>query len=151
MKLIDKDALVAEITRHLNIFKYDTTSKHSFGRMMECNDLLVFIDTLEMKEDPVSEDLEEAALLHYPKMSRISEPHGVIPADNESHYIGDANEDNRKAFKVGAEWKREQMIEKAADWLEDHIYEYLKMNRTWNDPDYNPKLIGDFRNYMKEK
>ena len=29
-------------------------------------------------------------------------------------------------------------IEKACDWLEDHIYEYLKMNRTWNEPDYDP-------------
>ena len=40
-------------------------------------------------------------------------------------------------------------IEKACDWIEDHIYEYLKMNRTWNDPDYDTKLIRDFRKYMK--
>lgn len=42
-------------------------------------------------------------------------------------------------------------IEKACEWLEDHIYEYLKMNRTFNEPDYDPKLIEDFRNYMKRE
>ena len=42
-------------------------------------------------------------------------------------------------------------IEKACEWLEGHIYEYLKTNRTWNEPDYDPKLIGDFRNYLKGK
>lgn len=40
-------------------------------------------------------------------------------------------------------------INKACDWLEDHIYEYLKRNRTWNEPDYEPKLIEDFRRAMK--
>ena len=63
---------------------------------------------------------------------------------------------------VGASWlvfpltnedveyiRTDAFIEKACEWIEDHIYEYLKMNRTWNDPDYDSKLIGDFRNYMK--
>ena len=45
--------------------------------------------------------VEEAAYKVYPKMSRISEPHGVIPADNESHYLGDANEEKREGFIVG--------------------------------------------------
>jgi len=58
----------------------------------------------------ISDNLEKAALSCYPKMSRISEPHGITPADNESHYIGDANEDNRKAFKKSAEWLLEQIM-----------------------------------------
>lgn len=44
--------------------------------------------------------------------------------------------------------RADTFIEKACEWLEDHIYEYLIMNRTMNEPDYDPKLIGDFRNYL---
>lgn len=43
----------------------------------------------------------EAAYKAYPKMSRISEPHGVIPADNKSHYLGDANKEKREGFIKG--------------------------------------------------
>ena len=75
------------------------------------------------KVKPVSEELEEASLLYYPKMSRISEPHGIIPADNQSHYLGDANEDNRKAFKAGAQWQKEQ----DKQWLaENHKHIFAK-------------------------
>lgn len=53
-------------------------------------------------------------------------------------------------YPICTEYTRtDAFIEKATDWLENYIYEYLKMNRTWNEPDYDPKLIGDFRNYMK--
>lgn len=79
--------------------------------------ILSFIDSLQ--EEPVSEDLEMAALLYYPKMSRISESHGIIPADNESHYLGDANEDKRKAFIVGAQWQKEQ-DQSTIELAEDH-------------------------------
>lgn len=44
---------------------------------------------------------EERALEEYPKMSRITEPHGVIPADNKLHYLGDANEEKREGFIKG--------------------------------------------------
>ena len=44
---------------------------------------------------------EEMALKAYPKMSRISEPHEAIPADNQSHYIGDANAEKREGFING--------------------------------------------------
>lgn len=44
---------------------------------------------------------EDRAYEVYPKMSRISEPHGVIPADNNSHYLGDGNKEKREGFIVG--------------------------------------------------
>ena len=44
---------------------------------------------------------EERALEAYPKMSRVSEPHGLIPADYKSHYLGDGNEEKREGFIVG--------------------------------------------------
>jgi hypothetical protein len=61
-----------------------------------------------------------------------------------------------RAFRLpfntcGIEYTRtDAFIEKATDWLEDHIYEYLKTNKTWNEADYDPQLIGDLRNYLKE-
>lgn len=68
-----------------------------------------FMNEVRGREDAPSEELDDAARKAYPPMSRISEPHGVIPADNKSHYLGDANEENRAAFKAGAEWQRKQM------------------------------------------
>ncbi len=47
--------------------------------------------------------------------------------------------------------RTDAFIEKACEWLEDHIYEYLIMNRTMNEPDYDSKLIRDFRNNLKEE
>ena len=118
---IDKSALVAEIENRIkelqnlhkeNEEKLDSTQKTAILLCIdECKVILSLLDTLEVKEveeETISEDLEYAALLHYPKMSRISEPHGFIPVDNKSHYLGDANEDNRKAFIVGAQWQKEQ-------------------------------------------
>ena len=44
--------------------------------------------------------------------------------------------------------RTDAFIEKATGWLEDHIYENLKINKTWNEADYDPKLIWDFKKYM---
>ena len=44
---------------------------------------------------------ENRAYEVYPKMSRISEPHGLIPADYKSHYLGDGNEEKREGFIAG--------------------------------------------------
>ena len=45
----------------------------------------------------------------------------------------------RKCANDDIEYVRlDAFIEKATDWLGNHIYEYLKMNRTWNEPDYDP-------------
>ena len=46
MKLIDKSALVAEIEKRINF--NETLNAHS--RLDECNAILSFIDTLEVKE-----------------------------------------------------------------------------------------------------
>ena len=62
----------------------------------------------ELSRPSLPSNIDEASLKVYPKMSRLSEPHGVIPADNKTHYLGDANEENRVAFRAGAEWMAEQ-------------------------------------------
>jgi len=69
---------------------------------------LTGMERLEKLRPSLPFNPDEAALKAYPKMPRLSEPHGVIPADNETHYLGDANEENRNAFKAGAEWMAEQ-------------------------------------------
>jgi hypothetical protein len=48
-------------------------------------------------------------------MSRISEPHGVIPADTQSHYLGDANQDKREGFIDGAKWQKQQIMQDAIE------------------------------------
>ena len=53
--------------------------------------------------------IKEKALDIYPKMSRISEPHGIIPACNKSYYLGDANEEKREGFETGANYVLEQI------------------------------------------
>ena len=57
--------------------------------------------------------VEELALKVYPKMSRISEPHEAIPADNQSHYIGDANAEKREGFINGYHQAEKDLSDKA--------------------------------------
>lgn len=47
------------------------------------------------------EYIKKKAYEVYPKQSSISEGHGVIPADHESHLLGDANEDKREGYIKG--------------------------------------------------
>jgi hypothetical protein len=171
-KYINKAAVVAEIEGRLKVLNKDRDFNYLQTKELEV--LLSFLNTLEVKEveeETISEDLEYAALLHYPKMSRISEPHGFIPADNKSHYLGDANEDNRKAFIAGAQWQKEQ-DQSTIELAEDHSYfagsentrkklidkacEWLKNNwrkHVWLDGD-NIIHFGlwekDFRKTMEE-
>lgn len=172
MGLIDK--IKAEVEKKTHGEQGYSSEDAEYGYRDCAREILSFLDTLEAKEvdeDTISKDLEYAALLYYPKMSRISEPHGFIPADNKSHYLGDANEDNRKAFIVGAQWQKEQdqstielaedhayfaggentrgkLIEKACEWLKDNWSKHV-----WLDGD-NIIHFGlwenDFRKAMEE-
>lgn len=67
---------------------------------------------------------ENRAYEAYPKMSRISEPHGVIPADNKSHYLGDGNEEKREGFIVGY-----HQAEKDNNLTWEQIYSILYFER----------------------
>jgi hypothetical protein len=85
---------------------------------------------------------EERALEKYPKMSRITEHHGIIPADYESHYLGDANEEKREGFIEGYQ-QAEKDLELS---LEDipkifQISEELKTSWWFRDNEQT-KLIG---------
>ena len=70
-------------------------------------------------------NIKEKALDVYPKMSRISEPHGIIPACNKSHYLGDANEEKREGFETGANYAIDE-IEKILPKEDKNLNDYGK-------------------------
>lgn len=41
-------------------------------------------------------------------------------------------------------------IEKVCEWLNDNLYEYLKINRDFNEPDYDSRIFDDLRKAMKD-
>ena len=107
MKLIDKDALVAEIERRVEAIRkafnepgilsgvdrtYAYAQYEAFKSLFPYLDAL---DTKEVEEEPVSKDLEEAA-------------------DNYVGHAPEIDEDlscfiRRNAFIAGAQWKKERI------------------------------------------
>ena len=81
-------------------------------------ELASFIDSLE--EEPVSNDLEEAA--------EIYEEDAIFYA---ARRISDF-------FKAGAQWQKEQTIDKACKWLNEHTI----LSEKW--------FIEDFKQAMEE-
>jgi hypothetical protein len=107
MKLVDKAAIVTEIERRKKYYENIQMIKPVYESNIEdLNDLLSFIDTLEVKEvkeEPVSEDLEEA-VENYAATGKVL-PNGKVMINFQAE----------KAFRAGANWKKEQMIAKAID------------------------------------
>ena len=86
--LIDKDALVTEIERRMK--------EHHSGYLVCLKDILSFVDTLEVKEvqeDPISEDLEEAAF-DYAEACKCDGGEKLLCVEH---------------FKAGAKWKAENL------------------------------------------
>ena len=136
MKLIDKDAVMAEIERQRKIYMYDVDHKHSFGRMMECNDLLVFLDTLEVKEV----DLEESAITAADKDMQGRQ---IMEESNENRQL--YSRIFRRGFKDGAKWQQEkeytcyeEAFEDGAKWKVENI---LKPADSDNLPEYDREVI----------
>ena len=132
---------------------------------MECNckneaynEVLSYIDTLE--EEPVSNDLEEAA-------RKIATRHSHITGD--TYYANDA-----WFFKKGAQWQKQQdqstielaedhaylagqekIIAKACDWLADNYSKYIITNGLSTifsaTIDFDTiRMIEDFKKAMEE-
>ena len=60
MKLIDKDALVAEIERRINEYNTPVDRLGSNNiRLNECKDVLSFINALEVKEVDLEKEIDE--------------------------------------------------------------------------------------------
>ena len=149
--LIDKSALAAEIERRRKEWRNGSSTESKFKRE-ECDDILSLLDTLEVKIEPVSDDLEEAARnagqKYFPDKDNIW-------ARPNYEAMAAAN-----AFKAGAQWQEEQcqktielaedhaylagqekVIEKACEFIETYPHLFMGVLRS--------EVIEDFKNYMK--
>ena len=132
--LINKDAVVAEIEKELNTTKKYST-EYVNGKKYALNKILSFLDTLEVKEveeEPVSEDLGEAANTYVDNWYKLNN------LDKESYPID--VEISKNDFKAGAKWQKEQMIEKACVFLKStDFYKY-----------YNREFVKEFVKAMEK-
>lgn len=63
MKLIDKDKVVAELEKLYNL-EYDNTSNLSCGKKIMLRNILLFLDTLEVKEADLEKEMSEYFIEH---------------------------------------------------------------------------------------
>ena len=84
-----------------------------------------FVITEYHKEDPVSENLEQAA-------KKYADKHPTCGLAKHS-------------FKAGAQWQKELFINKACAWLEENLHYYWSQGCT--DP---TEFINDFKKAMEE-
>ena len=66
---------------------------------------------------------------------------------NEPKYDYKSTED---LCYISMEWAGKTMLEKVCEWLEDNIYDYLYINRDFNEADYKHELIEDLKKSMEE-
>lgn len=92
------------------------------GDAVCCKKTLAFIDSLQ--EEPVSEDLEEAARSY---------------SNNLDNICGSVGEQTRNAFKAGAKWQKEQMMAKTVD---GYVIEDVGNGNFVLSANYLPKSMG---------
>ena len=119
--IMDKiEKIKAEIERRIGILQYQP---EKLPILKSFKELLSFINSLP--QEPVSEDLEEA-----------TEKYASRYANSKYGYdkIGDA-------FKAGANWQKEKIIEKAVEWLKEQN-EMIGIS-------FQEDFMERFKNYMK--
>lgn len=129
---IKKSAVVEEIERRQDYYKRNPLLINAEYCIEEDSAILKFLDTLEVKEvkeEPVSEDLVEAARSY---------------SNNLDNIYGSIGEQTKNAFKAGAEWQEGHLIGK----MEKFLYEELgNGDIECSDMKF---LIKYFKFYMKE-
>ena len=53
-------------------------------------------------------------------------------------------------YIAGSEWADKTLLDKVCEWLEDNIYDYLYINRDFNEADYKHEFIEDLRKAVKK-
>ena len=149
---IDKSALVVEIDR----WKEDARkglSDYAEGVYDTYEKILSFLNTLEakeVKEEPVSNDLEESSR-HYLLNEHVSPLNDVFhQCDLKTEML--YHKDIENAFKAGAKWQKEQTIYKACNYLFSHMGLFV----TFFDDDIvedieRSEFIKKFRIAMEDK
>lgn len=46
--------------------------------------------------------------------------------------------------------EKKELLDKVCEWIEDNIYDYLYINRDFNEADYKNELIEDLIKAMKQ-
>ena len=99
-------------------------------------------DLLNKKEGPISNDLEEATKIHTTSL--------VLNETIPDATVKQLREVADKSFKAGAQWQKEQTIDKACEWLESHNdYQRVLDNGAGVRFDMTQCVI-DFRKTMEE-
>ena len=95
--MTDKEKIRAEIEKKIKVFSpFTHQGSDTCGKIIrQLESLVSFIDSLP--EEPVSEDLEEAAIMHYKDVMEYEVKTGLKPSYMTS-------------FKAGAKWQKEQMM-----------------------------------------
>ena len=111
-------------------------------------DLLPSAYTRRRQEEPVSKDLEAEIQRYY---SNVGYPKYVQTA---RHFARWKEQQDKKdisdmlfvEYLRGADEGKKIMVDKAIDWLQDNIYDYLYINRDFNEADYKAEaFFADFR------
>ena len=99
---------------------------------------------------------EEKALEAFPKMSRISEPHGIIPTDNKSHYLGDANAEKREGFIKGYHQAEKDLelgwedMQNIRNIISEMMVESCTGNSSWSThEEFSKEVLKRFKDYKK--
>ena len=143
---IDKSAVVAEIERKIEAHKETLKNCDSSisemvlkGSMSAYQNLLFFLDTLEMKDDmdaihPIEDVVSNDTLANSLEISRHGNSHNGNNSDLEEaagnypsiiRTISPQWESEiERAFIAGTQWQKKQTIEKICKWLEDNIDHY---------------------------
>lgn len=147
---IDKDAVVAEIEKRQSIVLDPLNNNIHTKRLEETyKSILSFINTLKVKEvqeEPVSNDLEAEFVLYLKHKFNISQEGNTLKTDGwrPSPY------DILAIAKHFAKWQKEQMTDKACEWLrKGGSGWYLTTEFGENEIDF-VKLAEDFRKAMEE-
>ena len=119
MKLIDKDAIIAEIERRRRDWRYGSSIEAKFKRE-ECDDILSFIDSLEVKDENNLENLFQAL----PEKIADEKSHQVYELSIYHYdgqcvvdYVGEIDHDSLHSFSGNTLY---EAIEKAWNWLREN-------------------------------
>jgi kynurenine formamidase len=130
------DLIKAEVERLQNELIQE--KKKGFGSdiddacILELQNVLTYIDSLQ--EEPVSEDLEKAAV-------------------NAFKQIVDSDKNNfLEIFKAGSEWQKQQTISKASKWIDENAAKYLvdRFVGSTRVVGIDTSITEDFRKDMEE-
>lgn len=168
--MTDKEKIKAEIERLKNELNYESFTNEVLGRRNALNSILSFINSLS--EEPVSEDLDEAADKYESEQQEKYKDRDNHDFDNYRDGFVDGLTHVYDAFKAGAKWKKNKALEEITKgnynsfnkpyFTGEDIYnlynktkkQFIEKSCKWLEeyiePDDFNAMIHDFRKAMEE-